>query len=158
MGTLYELAPELKTQERGHLKCEKFPRLKRVIFLGAEKHRGMYSMHEVQAMSVMPSLEEYEARQKSLTRMTLWNMQYTSGTTGFPKGVQLTHVNIGNNGYWIGEHQSFTERDRLCLTVPLFHCFGCVLGVMAAVTHGTAMVILENFDPLMAMTSVEEEK
>jgi len=158
VGTLYELAPELKTMERGHLKCERFPHLKRVIFLGAEKHRGMYSMSEVQAMSVMVSAEEYEARQKTLTPHDVVNMQYTSGTTGFPKGVQLTHVNIGNNGYWIGEHQNFSEKDRLCLTVPLFHCFGCVLGVMAAVTHGTTMVILENFDPVMAMTSVETEK
>lgn len=158
VGTIYELAPELKTSERGHLSCERFPHLKRVIFLGIEKHRGMYSMSEVRAMSVMVSPEEYEARQKTLTPHDVVNMQYTSGTTGFPKGVQLTHANIGNNGYWIGEHQGFTEKDRLCLTVPLFHCFGCVLGVMAAVTHGTAMVLLEDFDPLMAMTSVEEEK
>ena len=158
VGTLNDLVPELKTQERGRLKAEKFPHLKRVLFLGAEKHRGMYTLPEIQALSVMTSIEAYQARQDSLTPHDVVNMQYTSGTTGFPKGVQLTHVNIGNNGYWIGEHQGFTEKDRLCLTVPLFHCFGCVLGVMAAVTHGTAMVILENFDPLMAMTSVEEEK
>ncbi len=158
VGTLNDLVPELKTQERGRLKSEKFPHLKRVLFLGAEKHRGMYTLPEIQALSVMTSIEAYQARQDSLGPHDVVNMQYTSGTTGFPKGVQLTHVNIGNNGYWIGEHQGFTEADRLCLTVPLFHCFGCVLGVMAAVTHGTAMVILENFDPLMAMTSVEEEK
>jgi len=158
VGTLYEVAPELKTQERGHLKCAKFPHLKRLIFLGAEKHRGMYSMSEVQSLSVMTTSEEYEARQATLSPHDVVNMQYTSGTTGFPKGVQLTHHNIGNNGYWIGENQRFTEKDRLCLGVPLFHCFGCVLGVMACVTHGTAMVLLENFDPLMAMTSVEEEK
>ncbi len=158
VGTIYELAPELKTMERGRLKCERFPHLKRVIFLGAEKHRGMYSMHEVQAMSVMTGPEEYEARQKSLSPHDVVNMQYTSGTTGFPKGVQLTHYNIGNNGYWIGANQHFSEKDRLCLTVPLFHCFGCVLGVMACINHGVTMVILENFDPVMAMTSIEEEK
>ncbi|GAB6126563.1 AMP-binding protein [Humidesulfovibrio idahonensis] len=158
VGTLYDIAPELKNQERGHLKCEKFPFLKRIIFLGAEKHRGMYSMSEVQSLSVMTAPEDYEARQKNLSPHDVVNMQYTSGTTGFPKGVQLTHNNIGNNGYWIGEHQGFTEKDRLCLPVPLFHCFGCVLGVMACVTHGTAMVLLEDFDPLMAMTSIEEEK
>ncbi len=158
VGTIYDLAPELKTMERGHAACERFPYLKRVIFLGAEKHRGMYSMSEVQALSVMVTPEEYEARQATLAPHDVVNMQYTSGTTGFPKGVQLTHYNIGNNGYWIGENQNFTEKDRLCLGVPLFHCFGCVLGVMACVTHGTAMVVLENFDPVMAMTSVEEEK
>jgi len=158
VDTIYGLAPELKTQERGHLKCERFPYLKRVIFLGAEKHRGMYSMSEVQAMSVMVAPEEYEARQKTLTPHDVVNMQYTSGTTGFPKGVQLTHVNIGNNGYWIGEHQRFSEKDRLCLPVPLFHCFGCVLGVMAAVSHGTALCFLETYDPIMAMTTIETEK
>ncbi len=156
--TVYDLVPELKLNERGHLKSERFPCLRRVIFLGAEKHRGMYSMSEVQAMSVMTTHEEFEARQKSLDPHDVVNMQYTSGTTGFPKGVQLTHNNIGNDGYWIGEHQSFTEKDRLCLPVPLFHCFGCVLGVMAAVTHGTAMIFLETFDPLLVMTSIEEEK
>lgn len=158
VGTVYDLVPELKTQERGRLKSEKFPHLKRVIFLGIEKHRGMYSMSEVQALSVMTSPEDYEARQATLTPHDVVNMQYTSGTTGFPKGVQLTHYNIGNNGYWIGENQHFTEKDRLCLGVPLFHCFGCVLGVMACINHATTMVFLENFDPVMAMTSVEEEK
>jgi fatty-acyl-CoA synthase len=158
VGTVYDLVPELKTQERGRLKSETFPHLKRVIFLGIEKHRGMYSMSEVQALSVMTAPEDYEARQAALSPHDVVNMQYTSGTTGFPKGVQLTHYNIGNNGYWIGENQQFTEKDRLCLGVPLFHCFGCVLGVMACVNHATTMVFLENFDPVLAMTSVEEEK
>ncbi|MCK7509795.1 MAG: AMP-binding protein [Desulfobacterales bacterium] len=75
-------------------------------------------------------------------------MQYTSGTTGFPKGVMLTHHNIGNNGYWIGANQHFGPTDRVCLPVPLFHCFGCVLGVLAAVNHGATLVILEGFDPV----------
>jgi fatty-acyl-CoA synthase len=158
VGTTYELVPELKTMERGRLKSERYPHLKRVLFLGQEKHRGMYSMPELEAMSVMVSDEEYKARQDELDPHDVVNMQYTSGTTGFPKGVQLTHYNIGNNGFWIGENQRFTEKDRVCLPVPLFHCFGCVLGVLASVTHGATMVILEGFDPLLVMASVDSER
>lgn len=158
VNTVYKLVPELKTAERGHLSAPKFPHLKRVAFLGQEKHRGMYSMPEITALSVMTSEEEYLKRQQSLDPHDVVNMQYTSGTTGFPKGVMLTHYNIGNNGFFIGENQNFTDKDRLCLPVPLFHCFGCVLGVLAAVNHGTSMVILESFDPLLIMTSVEKEK
>jgi fatty-acyl-CoA synthase len=158
LGTLYELAPELRNQERGHLKAANYPHLKRILFLGLEKHRGMYSIPEIMALAAMTTDEEYKARQAELSPHDVVNMQYTSGTTGFPKGVQLTHYNIGNNGFWIGEHQKFTHKDRLCLPVPLFHCFGCVLGVMAAVTHGVTMVLLEGFDPLLVMASVDQER
>ncbi len=158
VNTVYELVPELKTCVRGQLKSEKFPFLKRVGFLGPEKHRGMYSMPEIRALSVMVSDADYKARQDALNPHDVVNMQYTSGTTGFPKGVMLTHYNIGNNGYWIGANQRFSENDRVCLPVPLFHCFGCVLGVLAAVNHGASMVILEGFDPVTVMTSVEKEK
>lgn len=157
VNTVYELVPELKTNERGKLSSKKFPFLKRVGFLGPEKHRGMYSMPEIRALSAMVTDAEYQARQDALSPHDVVNMQYTSGTTGFPKGVMLTHYNIGNNGYWIGANQKFSEKDRVCLPVPLFHCFGCVLGVLAAVNHGTAMVILEGFDPVTVMASVEKE-
>ena len=156
--TVLDLVPELKTQERGFLKTPNYPHLKRVFFLGQEKHRGMYSVPEVLAMSAMVDDETYAARQRGLDPHDVINMQYTSGTTGFPKGVQLTHYNVGNNGFWIGEHQHLSAKDRLCLPVPLFHCFGCVLGVLACVTHGTAMVTLETFDPLMIMASVDQER
>jgi len=158
VNTIYELVPELKTCQRGHLSSPKFPHLKRVGFLGPEKHRGMYNIPEIRALNVMVSDEDYKARQDELNPHDVVNMQYTSGTTGFPKGVMLTHYNIGNNGYWIGENQNFSENDRVCLPVPLFHCFGCVLGVLAAVNHGTCMVILEGFDPLLVMASVEQEQ
>ena len=158
LSTVYDLVPELKVQERGHLKTNKFPKLKRVFYLGHEKHRGMYSIPELQAMAAVVTDEQYEARKAELDPHDVVNMQYTSGTTGFPKGVQLTHYNIANNGYWIGKNQNFVAGDRLCLTVPLFHCFGCVLGVMACVNHGVTMVIKEDFVPLEVMSTVEAEK
>ncbi|MEG6551119.1 AMP-binding protein [Desulfocurvibacter africanus] len=156
--TIYELVPELKTEQRGFMKSETFPHLKRVLFLGPEKHRGMYSIPEILSLASMVDDEEYKARQDSLSPHDVVNMQYTSGTTGFPKGVMLSHFSILNNGFWIGENQKFTHKDRVCLPVPLFHCFGCVLGVMACVNHGAAMVLLETFDPLQVMASVDAEK
>jgi len=154
---VYDLVPELKNQQRGHLQSPRFPYLKRVLFLGQEKHRGMYSLPEVFAMADCVSEQDYRFRQSELSPHDVVNMQYTSGTTGFPKGVMLTHYNIGNNGFWIGENQLLTHKDRVCLPVPLFHCFGCVLGVLAAVSHASTMVILEEFNPLMVMTAVEAE-
>ena len=156
--TLYQLVPELKSQERGYLKSETYPHLKRVCFLGPEKHRGMYAMPEIMALGVMVEDDAYRERQASLDPHEVVNMQYTSGTTGFPKGVMLTHYNIGNNGFWIGENQHFTHNDRVCIPVPLFHCFGGVLGVLAAVTRAATMVLLETFDPVDVMASVEEER
>jgi fatty-acyl-CoA synthase len=156
--TVYDLVPELRTQQRGYLNSPKFPFLKRVFFLGPEKHRGMYSIFELFSLGGVISDEEYLARQAELDPQDVVNMQYTSGTTGFPKGVMLTHHNIGNNGYWIGANQKLGPNDRVCLPVPLFHCFGCVLGVLAAINHASALVILESFDPVQVMAAVEGEK
>ncbi|KAB2890352.1 MAG: AMP-binding protein [Desulfobulbaceae bacterium] len=158
VSTIYDLIPELKTMERGRLASERFPHLKRVCFLGMEKHRGMYSIPEINALSVMISDDDYLARQATLSPHDVVNMQYTSGTTGFPKGVMLTHHNIGNNGYFVTENQQFTEKDRLCVPVPLFHCFGCVMAVIGSVSHGSCMVLVEGFDPVMVMTSIEKER
>ncbi|MEI6797196.1 MAG: AMP-binding protein, partial [Methanomassiliicoccales archaeon] len=158
LATIYELIPELRTQPRGELRSAKFPCLRRVFFLGPEKHRGLYTMPELMAMAAQTSEAEYLERQSALSTYDVVNMQYTSGTTGFPKGVMLTHHNISNNGYWTGAYMNFTEKDRICLPVPLFHCFGCVLGVMSSVNHGSTMVILEKYDPINVMMSVEKEK
>ncbi len=158
VNTLYELIPELKVQPRDRLRSERYPNLRRVLFLGPEKHRGMYSWNELLAMSVAVGDDEYRHRQAELSSHDVVNMQYTSGTTGFPKGVMLTHFNITNNGYWIGANMNYSSKDRVCLPVPLFHCFGCVLGVMACLNHGATMVILEKYDPINVMMSVERER
>jgi fatty-acyl-CoA synthase len=158
VSVVYELVPELRTMSRETLASAKYPFLKRVFFMGPEKHRGMYSMPELMALGTMTSEEDYRARQDSLDCREVINMQYTSGTTGFPKGVQLTHHNILNDGFWIGYNQHLTNQDRVCLPVPLFHCFGCVLGVMACLAHHSTMVIVEKFDPVAVMMSVEAER
>ena len=158
LETIYEVAPELTTTQRGQLWCPDLPNLSKVIFLGPEKHRGMYSLAEVVGLSRLVSDDEYRARQEAITPHDVVNMQYTSGTTGFPKGVMLTHYNILNNGFWIGERQKLTHNDRICVPVPLFHCFGLVLGIMANVTHAATSVMVEAFDPVKVMHALDSEK
>ena len=155
---IYDLVPELRTSERGQLESKKFPFLKQVIYVGQEKHRGMYNTNELMLLGKHTDDSELLKVKKTLSNNDVVNMQYTSGTTGFPKGVMLTHRNILNNGYYIGERQKFTGDDRLCITVPLFHCFGIVLAVMAIITHGATMVMIEVFDPLMVLAAVQKEK
>ena len=113
----------------------------------------MHSLADVMELADSVEEEELAAVKKSLDPHDVVNMQYTSGTTGFPKGVMLTHYGIINNGFSIGERQRFTADDRLCLPVPLFHCFGITLGVMAVLTHGATIAPLETFDPLMVLAT-----
>ncbi len=118
----------------------------------------MYNTNEILLLGKHGNDTEFQKIKASVDNNDVVNMQYTSGTTGFPKGVMLTHRNILNNGYYIGERQKFTEKDRLCITVPLFHCFGIVLAVMATFSHGATMVMVELFDPLMVLAAVQKER
>jgi len=153
-----ELVPELKTAERGHLHSKKFPFLKYVVYVGQQKHRGMYSFNEVLLLGQHGDEAAMRDIEASLDRNDVVNMQYTSGTTGFPKGVMLTHRNILNNGLGIGDNQRFTGKDIVCLPVPLFHCFGLVLGMMAIITHGATAAMVEWFDPLLVLATIQKEK
>jgi len=158
LKVLYELVPELKTSKRGNLESKEYPCLKSVIFIGQEKHRGLYNTHELLLLGKHTDDSKLLEAKETFDSDDVVCMQYTSGTTGFPKGVMLTHKNIINNGYYIGENLKYTENDRLCLTVPMFHCFGVTLGLMAMYTHGGTLVMLEQFDPLMVLAAVQKEK
>lgn len=158
VSMIKELIPELDTCQRGKLESKKFPELKHVVFIGPEKFRGLYSTHELLLLGQHTNISEVHKIEESLNCHEVINMQYTSGTTGFPKGVMLSHHNILNNGYTIGQSMKYTEKEKVCLPVPLFHCFGIVLGVMAVVSHGATHVMIESFDPLVVLASIHKEK
>ena len=155
--TIYSICPELKTCKKGELQSETLPFLKMVISFD-NYYEGMYHWNEIEYFGVLVSESEYQDRKASLDPDDVINMQYTSGTTGFPKGVMLTHKNIVNNGLSIGDCMRFTEDDRLCIPVPFFHCFGMVLAIMACVTHGSTMIPLLWYTPMKVMHVVEYEK
>lgn len=158
VNMVFDLVPELKTCERGTLNSERFPELRNVVFIGPQKHRGMYNTAELLILGSHTDDSVLEKMEAEVDCQDVVNMQYTSGTTGFPKGVMLTHHNILNNGFQVGENMRYTNKDRLLLCVPLFHCFGCVLAVCAIVTHGASMVLTEDFDPLRVLAGIQKEK
>lgn len=155
---VYEMAPELKTTQRGYLNVERFPKLKNVVFIGQEKYRGMYNTAEILLLGKNVSCDILNKTKRTVNCHDVVNMQYTSGTTGFPKGVMLTHYNIVNNGFFTGEAMQFTAGDKLCVCVPLFHCFGIVLATMNCLTHGSTQVMVERFDPLVVLASIHKER
>jgi fatty-acyl-CoA synthase len=154
----YKMLPELKTAQRGHLKSERFPRMKNVVYIGQEKFRGMYNTAELLLLGKNIEDETLINAKRNVNCHDVVNMQYTSGTTGFPKGVMLSHYNIANNGFLTGENMKYTEKDKVCVCVPLFHCFGVVLATMACLTHGSTQVMVEKFDPLVVLASIHKER
>ncbi len=156
---MHSLAPELVLCEPGKLNAALLPDLKTVICLGTGKFPGMFSWDEVMAMGDSVSDDQLRDRQSEQQFDDPINIQYTSGTTGFPKGATLSHHNILNNGYFVARLQNFTHKDRLCIPVPLYHCFGMVMGNLGCVTHGATMVYpSEGYEPLAVLQAVQEER
>jgi fatty-acyl-CoA synthase len=144
--------------EIGAVGAARLPALKRAIFIGEECPDGMMPYAELRARAAEISEAQLAAREREIGLDDVINMQYTSGTTGFPKGVMLSSRNILNNGYWLGRGLGYTPQDRLCLCVPLFHCFGCVIGVLGAYTHGACLCPVEFFDARKVLEIIERER
>ena len=158
IGMLTELAPELPACEPGRLRAARLPALEWVIQIGGTSP-GTLPFHAVSDRATPASRAELADLQTLLQFDDPINIQFTSGTTGTPKGASLTHHNIVNNGYFIGRAMQLTEADRLCIPVPLYHCFGMVLGNLACTTHGAAMVYPgEGFDPIAVLETVAAER
>lgn len=154
-----QLAPELDRARPGHLDSHALPRLRTVIRIGDEPQAGMLRFAEIAERADAAARARLAEAAATLQFDQPINIQFTSGTTGNPKGATLTHHNILNNGFFIGEAMRLTPEDRLCIPVPLYHCFGMVLGVLACVTHGSCMVFPgEGFDPLATLETVAEER
>lgn len=155
---IYELCPELNHCKPGQLVSERLPFLKNVILIGEKKYPGMFRWEEVMKMGEEVTDEELAARRATLEPDDVINMMYTSGTTGFPKGVMLTHHNLIANACGLAECMNLGPADRLCIPVPFFHCFGCVIGTMSSVVSGTAMVPVEVFDARKVLETIEKER
>jgi len=153
------LCPELETCGPARLESANFPELTTVIYAGEEEcPAGMVKWDDLYTLAGQVPYEEYAAVRDSCTCHEVINFQYTSGTTGFPKGVMLTHYNVLNNGLTIGDGMKFTHEDKLCICVPFFHCFGMVLALLACLTHGTPFVPVDIFNPKKVMDALQSEK
>ena len=156
---LRELAPELASATPGALAAARLPQLKTVIQIGGTEQPGMLRFADVLARGAAVGHAAIDALAPRLQFDDPINIQFTSGTTGLPKGATLTHHNILNNGLFIGDMMALTEQDRICIPVPLYHCFGMVLGNLACMTHGAAMVYPNDvFDPVATLACVEAER
>ncbi|WP_308924268.1 AMP-binding protein [Janthinobacterium sp. J1-1] len=154
-----DVVPDIAASRAGQLQSNRLPQLRHVIRLGQDATPGMHNFDQLMDGITEADLAHLEAVSATLQFDDAVNIQFTSGTTGAPKGATLTHHNILNNGFFIGEAMRLTEQDRLCIPVPLYHCFGMVLGNLACVTHGAAMVFPgEGFDPKAVLETVQAER
>ncbi|MEG0271762.1 MAG: AMP-binding protein [Hydrogenoanaerobacterium sp.] len=154
-----ELCPTLKSSPQGQYHNPFLPLLKTVVYAGEQPQApcGMLHWDELYTLGEKISDDSLAFVGDGLSPHDVVNMQYTSGTTGFPKGVMLTHYNIINNGKCIGDCMRFSHEDKLCITVPFFHCFGLVLAIMACITHSTAMVPIDSYNPVKIMEALQNE-
>ncbi|TEB13288.1 Long-chain-fatty-acid--CoA ligase [Pelotomaculum sp. FP] len=158
VSIMKELCPELETAEAGRpLHIKRLPFLRNIITIDS-RQKGCLTWEEAMAMSERVPVEDVYRRALSINRHDVCNMQYTSGTTGFPKGVMLTHYNVVNNGKNIGDCMDFSTADRLMIQVPMFHCFGMVLAMTAAMTHGVTMSPMPYFSPKLSLECINKEK
>ena len=156
---IHELAPELARGRAGELRAATLPALRCVVRLGDAPSPGMLAWRDLSALADRVSAGDLAARQRQQEFDDPINIQYTSGTTGYPKGATLSHHNILNNGYFTTELLGFTERDRLLIPVPLYHCFGMVMGNLGCVSHGATMIYpSDGFDPTAVLEAAEGER
>ncbi len=157
VGIMKEICPELAECEPGHLESKKLPVLKNIITVDS-KQDGCFTWDEAIELGKTVPVEEVYKLAKTVRKDDVCNMQYTSGTTGFPKGVMLTHYNVVNNGKAIGDCMDLSTEDRMMIQVPMFHCFGMVLAMTASVTHGVTMSPIPAFSPRLGLDCINKEK
>jgi len=159
LDMIRELAPELRTATPGELRSKRLPALQSVIVIGADPHKGCFSFEDIEGLATASHLAMLNVIKSRLQFDDPINIQFTSGTTGSPKPATLTHHNIVNNAYFVGRGMRLTEEDVLCVPVPMYHCFGMVLGVLAATVHGSTIVLPSPvFKAQSVLEAVEEEK
>src|SRR5579872_3955311 len=156
---LFAVCPELATCPTNAVQAAKCPRLRRVISIKQERRGGMLAWDAFRALGEGIADTQLDRRAAEVRAGDVVNIQYTSGTTGFPKGAMLTHRNLLMNAFYVGDRLAFTSHDRLCIPVPFYHCFGCVMGTLLCAIYGAAMVVpAESFDPLATLQAVQEER